>query len=231
MSKMKKKILYLFGSGVGVFFLFVIFSYLVHEDVFTQFDFNSTVRLQDNLSRRFDVFFSYFSDIGSFEPVIIFLIVILFLRRKIIAGLGTFFLFGMFHIFELYGKIFVEHLPPPQFMLRTQHLVEFPQFHIRAEYSYPSGHSGRAVFLVTLLLFWLWGSKLPTILKVIVSGVLGVYALIMLLSRVYLGEHWASDVVGGAILGLSFGILSSSLYKLTLFSRKKSSTKYATLTE
>ena len=149
---MNKRIFFLSGIGLGLFFIFVLFSFLVHKDLFTQMDFNTTVRLQDNLSRRFDIFFSYFSDIGSFEPVAIFLMVILFFRRKIIAGLGTFFLFGMFHILELYGKLFVEHTPPPQFLLRTLHQVEFPQFHIRAEYSYPSGHSGRAIFIVSFLL-------------------------------------------------------------------------------
>jgi len=218
---MNKKKLFFAASGVILFLFFVFFSYLVHEDLFTQLDFNTTVRLQDNLSRRFDIFFSYFSDIGSFEPVVIFLIVILFLRRKIVAGLGTFFLFGMFHILELYGKLFVEHTPPPQFLLRTLHQVEFPQFHIRAEYSYPSGHSGRAIFIVSFLLFWLWRSKSPRILKFGLSGVLLLYGILMLLSRVYLGEHWLSDVIGGSILGLSFGILSVVLYDVKFFQKGK----------
>lgn len=141
--------------------------------------------------------------------MLILLIGLFLLMRKWIGGITAIFLFGMFHVFELYGKFFVDHTPPPEFMLRTKKLAEFPQFHIRAENSYPSGHAGRAMFLSAVLLLFILQSKRfsPPVKFVLISGIIG-YDLVMLISRVYLGEHWSSDVIGGAILGLSFGMIT-----------------------
>lgn len=200
--------------GISLLFLFMLFSYLVHKDLFTRIDFDSTVRLQNNITRRVDDVFSFFSDIGSFEPMLVVLVFALFWWRKIIPGVVLFGGFILFHVIELFGKFFVNHPPPPEFMLRTHRIVQFDQFYVRTEFSYPSGHSGRTIFLATVLLFIIWHSKWSRNVKIIASSGVGIYVGIMLVSRVYLGEHWLSDVIGGALLGAGLGCLGVSFYYL-----------------
>ena len=203
------KIISFFLCGAFLFLVFVFFSYLIHKDIFTQFDFDTTVRLQNNISRRLDTIFSAFSDIGKFEIMFAVLVVIFAVARKIIAGFAAILLFAGFHLFELFGKFYVQHAPPPQFMLRTETVFDFPQFHIRADNSYPSGHAGRTMFLSTILLVLIWQARgLNNPLKLFLSICIIGFDIVMLVSRVYLGEHWTTDVIGGSVLGMALGLFS-----------------------
>ncbi|HVF69251.1 MAG TPA: phosphatase PAP2 family protein [Xanthomonadales bacterium] len=210
-----------FFSGVFLFFLFILFSFLVHKNLFTNLDFNATVRLQDNIPRRLDSIFSIFSDIGKFEISTIVLILILAFSRKFIAGISTMVLYVGFHFIELFGKFFVNHPPPPEFLLRTERIMNFPQFHVRSEFSYPSGHAGRTLFLSVILMVLILQSKISKWLKIgLVLAIFG-YNAVMFVSRVYLGEHWMTDVVGGAILGGAIGLIGGGLLSVS-FKQSKS---------
>ena len=70
-------------------------------------------------------------------------------------------------------------------------------------YSFPSSHSASA-FALFLLLGTLAGRAQPPRVRMIWLLLAGLSASVIAASRVYLGAHWPTDVIGGALLAATF---------------------------
>src|SRR5450631_3697755 len=105
----KKRLLFLLSAVL--FLVFIYFSYLVAKERFTQFDFNTTVRFQDHISRRFDLPFSILSLIGAAEiSMVVWLGIVVWMSVKKMwpTVLGLMLLPAALAI-EVFGKLFVYH--------------------------------------------------------------------------------------------------------------------------
>lgn len=95
------------------------------------------------------------------------------------------------------------------------HLVE------QGGYSFPSGHSATSM-LVYGLLFYLVGKYCKNQkMKVLLQAVCGILVLTVGPSRLYVGVHWATDVLAGWCVGAA--VLMAAVYLIERFGKKNES--------
>lgn len=207
---MKTKLFFLSIIFLG---LFTYFSYTVAKEYWQGIDFDTTIKLQDHISRKFDKYFSYFSLLGSAEITVGVCLLMAFLsliKLKLLPVLGWLMIIPA-TVAEVFGKLVLFHPAPPNFLHRTLLPTGLPSFYVHTDFSYPSGHMTRIVFIASVFITLIFCQSKGYPLKILgVPALVGLVA-IMGLTRVYLGEHWLSDVLGGGLLGAGMGFSASVL--------------------
>jgi len=205
--------------------MFAIFSYGIRHGGFQHIDFAFTVKLQEaidksprlRLSRMVgevmegSTFFAS-PEVSAFAVLCLTFLSFFSLRFIDISKWGTWkslmkagiipLLFLLLVLAEIYGKTVVHHPAPPFFMIKNPTTV-FPKYYINDQFSYPSGHAARAVFIAIVFSYFILHTSYLKKKYIWVGGlaVLGIYVFFVSVSRIYLGHHWLSDIIGGLALG------------------------------
>lgn len=193
---MKKKYLFIIPLC-----LFIIDYLLIQLQIVQPIDW-FVYHLVQNLKCDFMTsFFKLCSNLGStwFYVILVLLLVVFKNKKDIWVGIHLLIIQGINRII----KALVKRARPPQ----IYHLVK------ETNYSFPSGHSMSAMAGYGLLIIEVQKSSLKY--KTIIKVFLAIMIFLIGLSRIYLGVHYFSDVIGGFLLSLSYLLFiyyNTSLY-------------------
>jgi membrane-associated phospholipid phosphatase len=124
--------------------------------------------------------------------------------RRLWLGLAAAGTIGLASLANSAIKIVVERPRPDQ----------LPPLVVEPGYSFPSGHSLSAMVAYGVIAVLVARTSLPAWLRVVAIAGLGTLIGVVGLSRVYLGAHYPSDVVGGYLVGLAGVVIFATLSTL-----------------
>lgn len=118
------------------------------------------------------------------------------------------------HFVELIGKLYLDHPGPPfMFFRQKETTISLPENYVVGS-SYPSGHSLRIFFLALIIVFFAARlTKNRVVPLLFFFGAAFFIAATTALGKVVLGHHWPSDIIAGALIGLSAGFAAISFFQ------------------
>ena len=181
-------------SFIFLFILFLIWSVLMLKGKLNELDdnFYSKIKITDVKTKLWRIITCLAS--GKFVALLCILFLI-FMENKKVAIVIIINMLIMWVLIGTLKRIFKRNRP------NINPLVE------EEGYSYPSGHTMTATIFYGFLIFLIIISNITIPLKIILTSLFVLLVLLIGYTRVYLGVHFLSDVIGAILFGSSYLLL------------------------
>lgn len=193
-------------KGSFALLLFVILGYIVkfYPNMLIGFDQPIQTAIRGDLPASLPFLFRTITHLIDIPVIITWVLIVAFIFYRKRWKIESFFMLGNLALAGLLIVIFknIYQRPRPAIL----HLVEEKGF------SFPSGHSLAVTIMVgTLIVILSQRIKNTTWRKVVQIG-LGIYLVSVLVSRIYLGVHYPSDVIASLCVGLGVLFMEFPFY-------------------
>lgn len=184
--------------------LFILLAISVKYDLLKAFDtfvYEAIMQLQ---SDRLTFFFRQITRFGNAEIVIAISLILVLIRKKIAFLSLLNILFN--NILNNVIKLIMVRVRPN--ILR---LIEI------SGYSFPSGHAMISMALYGFLIYLVHKLNYFKNIKILLYCIFGLIIMLVGISRIYLGVHYASDVIGGYLASLAYLMVFISIVEKSEF--------------
>ena len=187
---------------------FLLIGYQASIGAFDRFNLTATQAIQQFNHPAIIGFMQAVSILEFLAPIIVLVLPVIFYLKKMTAEILFLLLtIGLSVTPKILKEIYQLSCPAEPLVHKCQvfHLpYKGPLQLLKTNFCYPSGHVFNYVlfggFLLFLTLRFVKNSSLKFIISILLSSIIAMIGP----SRIYLGAHWAGDVVGGYLLGFSY---------------------------
>ena len=202
---MKDKQTYL-TKGSFALLLFMIIGYIVkfYPEMLVSFDQPIQTAIRGDLPETLTLLFRAITHLIDIPVIITWVLIVAFIFYRKQWKLESYLMLGNLALAGILIVTFknIYQRPRPEIL----HLVEEKGF------SFPSGHSLAVTIVVGTLIVILSQRIKDQLWKRIVQILLGLYLVSVLISRVYLGVHYPSDVLASLCVGLGVLFIEFPFY-------------------
>ena len=148
------------------------------------------------ISPSFTLLFKIITTLGSATVLIIITVTMLLVYKNKKIGIFTSINLVFIALLNQLLKSFFERPRPVDLMIIDE-----------SGYSFPSGHSMASMAFYGFIIFLIWKYSKNSKIKWISTILLSILIILIGLSRIYLGVHYASDVIAGFCISISYLII------------------------